>query len=190
MSVANVAGLVSGFLSPALSFFSIGPTRSFNGISGYVTISENTVDAIEITQQPVQQGASIADHFFKKPVTLSIQIQFGNTASLLNGFGLFGGQSLTQVYQSLLTLQTNGVPFTVNTLKRSYPNMLLATLGQTTDKRTENCLSITASFQEVIIVPIGTATLNPAQLKTPGLNSSTQNVGKKSALFTLFGPQT
>jgi hypothetical protein len=215
MSIADVAGPVAGFLSPALSFLSIGPSRNFAGFSGYVTLSESTTDAIEITQQPVQQGASIADHFFKKPVNLSIQIQFGASGnplslaasaagavggnllgsssiaavgavaatgtSLLAATGLFGSQSLSQVYQNLLNLQTNGMPFTVNTLKRSYPNMLLATLGVTTDKKTENTLAITASFQEVIIVPIGSANVPVSQLANAASNAATQNVGKKSA---------
>ena len=71
----------------------IGPKRQFGGnsttpntsnpatgngaqpvFSGYVTITESSIDALEITQQPVQQGASIADHAFKKPGTLTIQI--------------------------------------------------------------------------------------------------------------------
>lgn len=186
-------------LSPALDFFSIGPTRSFSGISGYVTIQESTTDALEITQQPIQLGASIADHAFKKPVNLTIQMQFTEGSPLLNstGLGLGGlgsligiGQSLRQIYESLLKLQVPDppaviTPFTVSTLKRSYKNMLLVTLGLTTDKKTENVLAINASFQECIIVPIGRGDIPRSLLKTPALNLSTQNVGKKSALLSL-----
>jgi hypothetical protein len=167
------------FLSQPLDLFSIGATRSFGGISGYVTISESTTDALEITQHPVQQGAAVSDHAFKKPVSFSIQMQFTDNLS----------QSLSDIYQSLLTLQSSRTPFECFTPKRSYPNMLLATLGQTTDKKTENVLSINASFQEVIIVPVSTANLLPSQLKTPSVNSGVQDVGNKSILSktaTLF----
>jgi hypothetical protein len=179
-----------GFLTQPLSFFAIGPTRSFAGISGYVTITENTNDSLEITQQPVQQGAMIADHAFKKPVTLSIQIQFANDSSLTNGFGLFGGSSLEDIYESLLALQQPIppdvlTPFVVTTPKRVYNNMLLTSLGLTTDKKTENVLSISASFQEVIIVSVGATIVPRKRLKNAANNGGVQNVGKKSAFFSL-----
>lgn len=162
------------FLSQPLKFFSIGPTRSFGGISGYVTIQESATDSIEITQQPVQQGASIADHAFKKPVPLAIQMQFTDNL----------GQSLAQIYQSLLDLQSSFVPFNVVTPKRTYFNMLFASLGQTTDKKTENVLAISASFMEVILVPIVTTNVPKSQLKRPASNLGTQAVGQKSAILT------
>lgn len=180
-----------GFLDPVTSFLGIGPSRSFAGFKGYVTIQESTTDTLEITQQPVQQGASVADHAFKKPVTLSIQIQFNTALNIpvLGGLagGLFG-QSLSQIYQNLLNLQSPVppdvlTPFSVMTLKRTYKNMLLQTLGCTTDKRTENVLAINATFQEVILVPIGIFTLSLDQLKKPEVNAAVQNAGKKSALF-------
>lgn len=188
------------FLSQPLSFLSIPPTRNFAGISGYVTISESTVDSLEITQHPVQQGASISDHAFKKPVVLSIQMLFGGGG--LGGSGL-GGQSLSSIYQSLLALQQptpsptlSGTsllslgsappaaltPFIVTTPKRTYYNMLLVSLGCTTDKKTENVLSINASFQEVILVPITTTNVPASQLKNAGSNSGTQNAGEKSVI--------
>lgn len=186
MSVANAAGVVSGFLGPALSFFSIGPTRSFGGITGYITISENAVDALEITQQPVQQGAAVSDHAFKKPITLSIQIQFksANIISLVSGTSM----SLAQTYQSLLALQTPIPPntletFSVVTPKRTYANMLLATLGQTTDKKTENVLSITCTFQEVIMAPVAGTIVPRKQLSRPGSNGGTQKAGELSSFL-------
>lgn len=139
---------------------------------GYVTISENTIDALEITQQPVQQGAPIADHAFKKPVTLSIQILFGSN--------LFG-QSISTVYQNLLDLQSTFVPFNCTTPKRTYLNMLFASLGLTTDKHSENILSVNCSFQQIITVPIGITTLTRSQLAKPGVNGQTQGAGTKKA---------
>jgi hypothetical protein len=164
-----------GFLGALLSFFSIGPTRSFGGVSGYITITENSVDALEITQHPVQQGAMISDHAFKKPVSISIQMQFEQNL----------GQNLSDTYASLLALQASLKPFNVVTPKRTYYNMLFAALGVTTDKKTENVLAINATFQEVIIVPVVTTVVPKSQLANFGQNAGTQNAGKKSALLSL-----
>lgn len=164
-------------LSEPVELFSIGPTRSFGGVSGYVTITEATSDELEITQQPVQQGAPISDHAFKKPTSFSVQLRFRDNQTL----------SLKEIYQKLLTLQTTFTPFNVVTPKRTYFNMLLSKLGQTTDKRTENCLAITITFQEIIIVPISTTVIPRSKLKNPGSNGGTQNTGKISALKTAFG---
>ena len=203
-----------GIIFQPQTLFSIGPSRQFGGntnptgaannpalgnqgqpiFKGYVTITENTIDALEITQQPVQQGAPIADHAFKKPVTLSIQILFG-AGSLLDQavgaiFGGGGGQSLATIYQNLLNLQSSFVPFNCTTPKRTYYNMLFASLGVTTDKSTENILSVNASFQQIITVPIGVTTVSRSQLSNPGSNGQTQNAGTKqltSALNVVLG---
>jgi hypothetical protein len=184
------------FDSPISSFFSILPGRSFGGVlqpfSGYVTLSESTTDEIEITQQPVQQGASIADHAFRKPTGLALQVVFGSAgvvSSLLSGNP---SRSLADTYQSLLALQNTFIPFTVSTVKRTYKNMLFSALGVTTDRKTENILSITAKFQEVIIVSVGIVLVPSSQLKNKGKNQGTQKVGPKqsqlSKLSEAFGP--
>lgn len=166
-------------INQALQFFSIGPQRSFAGIKGYVTISESTTDKMEITKQPIQNGAMISDHAFKLPVSISIQMQFADNFT----------QNLNQIYASLLALQQPIppavlTPFSVNTPKRIYANMLLSTLGCTTEKKTENVLSISATFEEVIIVPVTTTVVPPSQLKNLA-NQGTQKAGHKSALLTL-----
>lgn len=165
------------FLSQPIQLFTIPPVRSFGGISGYVTLSENTTDAITITKQPVQKGAMISDHAFKNPISFSIQMLFRfNTA-----------QSLKQIYQSLITLQNSLTPFTCITPKRTYTNMLFASLGQTTDRKTENCLAINATFEQVIIVSVATTIVPSSQLANPASNGGVQQAGKKSSLFTFFG---
>lgn len=171
------------FIVQPQTFFSIGPSRSFAGISGYVTLSESTTDTLQVTQQPVQQGAMISDHAFKTPVNLSIQMLFS--------INILAGQTLASIYQTLLTLQEPVppavlTPFNVVTPKRTYYNMLLTSLGVTTDKKTENALAVSASFQQVILVPIGVTNFPRAQLKNPGSNGATQTVGKKSAILTLL----
>lgn len=149
--------------------------RVIGDITVQVILSENTTDTLTITKQPVQQGATITDHSFKEPTSLSMQILFSSD--------LF--TSLSEIYQSLQDLQNSRIPFDIFTPKRVYRNMLMTTLGLTTDKHTENILSINASFQEIIIVPVTTTQVPRTQQRFPGQTGATQPAGKKSALLSL-----
>lgn len=140
-----------------------------------VIINESTNDTLTITKQPVQQGASITDHAYKEPTTLSMTILFAD--------GFF--TSLSELYQNLLDLQNSRVPFDVVTPKRIYHNMLMATLGMTTDKQTENSLAISVSFQEVILVNVATASVPKSKQLLSAVTGAIQNAGKKSALASL-----
>lgn len=163
------------FVIDPLAFILIRPKRKFDEFSAYVTVQESTIDKLTITKQPVQQGASISDHAFKEPTQFTQQILFED--NILT--------SLSKVYQKLLDLQSSFVPFDVITPKRIYHNMLINTLGQTTDKKTENCLSISITFEEVIIVKTSTTTVPRAKQKNAGATGATQSAGKKSALLLL-----
>lgn len=165
-----------GFLDQPLEFLIFGNPRQIATISGYITVGESTTDSLEITQQPVQQGAMIADHAFNKPTTFSAQLQFVPT--------LF--TSLKSIYQNLIDLQATREPFTIATPKRIYKDMLFQTLSQTTDKRTENVLSVNATFQQIIIVNISVVQVPRIRQQNAGRTGATENAGKKSAALTLF----
>lgn len=160
------------FLSVPISLFAVRPTRKIGSIDVNVVIDESTNDTLTITKQPVQQGASITDHAYKEPTVFTSTILFKDNVA----------KSLSKVYQELLDLQSSRVPFTIITPKRVYNNMLIATLGQTTDKSTENILKITMQCQEVILVTVSTTQVPRAKQKTPGTTGKTENAGKKSAL--------
>lgn len=166
---------IIGFLSEPISLIPVRPLRKIGDITVNVVVSENTNDTLTITKQPVQQGASITDHAYKEPTAFTTQILFRDNIDV----------SLSKIYQDLLDLQTSRVPFDVITPKRIYHNMLMAVLTQTTDKNTENCLSISASFQEVVIVDVTTTTVPRESQKEPGVTSAILNAGKKSALQSL-----
>jgi hypothetical protein len=67
--------------------------------------------------------------------------------------------------------------------------MVIISLGQTTDKSTENCLAIHMDCEEVIIAPVTTTTTPRVKQANPAVTDSTKNVGKKSAALTLLGGQ-
>lgn len=164
------------FLSEPITLQSLfGKNRKIGPITVNVVVNESTNDTLTITKQPVQQGASITDHAFKEPTGFSTTILFRDNLT----------KSLSKIYQELLDLQESRAPFDIITPKRIYRNMLMATLGQTTDKSTENCLSITASFQEIIIVSVVTTQVPRLRQRNAAVTGATQNAGKKSALLSL-----
>ncbi len=176
-----------GFLPQPITLQTIfGPKRTIGPINVQVVKNEATSDILTITKQPIQQGASITDHAYKEPTVFSVNVLFQDN-SLSQILSPFGNTGLAKIYKSLLDLQSSRVPFDIVTPKRVYTNMLMASLGMTTDKETENCLAISASFQQIIIVNV-TLTTSRANLSNPGSNGATQNAGRKqSALSTLFG---
>ncbi len=161
------------FLTQPITIQSLfGKDRKLGTITLEVVVNETTNDTLTITKQPVQQGAMITDHAYKEPTSLSMQALFSDN--------LF--TRLSTVYSDLLELQRSRVPFDVITPKRIYRSMLIASLGQTTDKHTENILSISMTLQEVIIVKVTTTTVERARQKTPAVTGETQSAGKKSFL--------
>lgn len=165
-----------GFLSEPISLFAVRPTRKIGSINVNVVVEESTNDTLTITKQPVQQGASITDHAYKEPTVFSSTIYFKDNPA----------KTLSKIYQDLLDLQSGRIPFDIVTPKRIYRNMLIASLGQTTDKATENCLKINLVCQEVILVSVATTSVARSKQRSPGTTGATQNVGKKSALATGF----
>lgn len=163
-------GIVTTALSVGLDTLLIKPQRSVGTIVMQAVISESHSDELQITDHPVEKGASISDHAFKLPAEVTIVGAFSNSPSvsgLIDGIigGLkatfTGGQELfegkapqlvTDVYQSLLKLQAQAVPFDIYTGKRKYSNMLLKSISTTTDRRTENSLEVTLQCREVLIV--------------------------------------
>jgi hypothetical protein len=128
----------------------VRPARSIGGIVMDVTVEEAHTDELEITEHPVQQGASVADHAFLLPAKVSI------TAGASDSGGSGGDRRCVEIYEALLDLQGKRDPFDLVTGKRVYRNMLIKSLSTTTDERTERVLLVTAELQEVILATVQT----------------------------------
>lgn len=151
-----------------------------------VVISEKHSDTLEITEHPVEIGAAVSDHAYKRPSELVMQVGFAGGGSLLDlldttSVGLSTGLSPTEVYQNLLDLQSSRVPFDVVTGKRSYTNMLIRGMEVTTDSATENVLSVVLTLRELIITSTTTTQVAAKSDMTEGANTSAvQNSGVKT----------
>jgi hypothetical protein len=164
------------FLSEPITLFPIRPNRTIGGITGYVTVDENATDKLTVTRQPVQQGASISDHAYKEPTELSVRIVAG--PQLL--------KPLSEIYKDFLKLQSDRTKFDCVTGKRSYTNMVLLSIGQTTDKTTENVLALNLTLLEVITVEVTPTKVPPrSRQKNAATTGATEKGGKKSALKVL-----
>jgi hypothetical protein len=140
-----------------------------------VTVQEHHVDELAITEHPVEQGAAVTDHSFKRPARLTVTAGWTDSTPA-------GNQNRVQaIYAGLLALQATRLPFVVLTGKRAYRNMLFASLSVTTDEKSENALALVAELQEVIIVTTQVLTVPTADVqKTPQLNAATTNAGTKA----------
>ncbi|GJL36014.1 hypothetical protein TUM17576_28340 [Enterobacter hormaechei] len=142
-----------------------------------VVVSEKHTDTLEITEHPVETGAAIADHAYKRPSEVVMEVGFAGGGALLDFTNELTGTSLLgmsprETYQKLLDMQAERKPFDVVTGKRIYKNMLLRSLEVTTDKATENVLSAVLTMREVIITSTATIQVaNKADMKE-GVNTS------------------
>ncbi len=132
-----------------------GRGRTIMGLFADVTVEEKHKDELKVTEHPTEVGAAISDHAFKEPPEVTMKVGWSESAGTLNGFLgntiLGGNTSLTIVYQTLLQLQDQVIPLIISTGKRLYTNMLIKSLGCTTDLQTENVLMIDITFKKVII---------------------------------------
>lgn len=147
------------------------PRRAIGPFNATITVEEVGKDDLEITQHPVQQGASITDHAYVKPSTVNLKVMWNDDDAPLG-----------ETYQNLLDLQASREPFDVVTGKRTYRNMLIKSLALTTDALTENVLNISLELQEIILTALEVVTVpeRPKQ-KNPGKTGKTENAGAKSA---------
>lgn len=138
-------------------------------------VEEHHVDRLEITQHPVELGASVSDHAFMLPFEVSLRYGWSNSA-LAN----FGGSEnyIDEIYYQLQGLQQSRQPFNIVTGKRLYQNMMLCELDVVTDARSEKALMVEAMCRQVIIVSTQAVSIapNPSTDAAPDV-ASQQNLG-------------
>jgi hypothetical protein len=172
LGVSVGVAALEGLLSPVL----IRP-RSIGGFIADVTVEERADDEVEMTQIPVESGAAVTDHAYKRPARLTIRAGWSDSSSQAGGNPLFD----QQVYQAFLQLQASLVPFQVITGKRIYNNMLARRVSQTTNETTENALMMTVECQEILFVTTAAVTVPPAaQQQSPQATAPVNPTGQST----------
>ena len=187
-------------ISSVKSVFSLPALSIIDDIKVDTTIDEQYEDALEITDHPVQVGAQISDHSFKRPMELRLRCGWsdanssaaiGAISNFLTGSnsststsGEFTGGSMAAsdyvagVYSQLLQLQETRDTFSVTTGLRVYDDVLLTSIRVRRDVTTSSALMVEATMRQVILVDTQTATVPPqADQATPQATADTVNAG-------------
>jgi hypothetical protein len=165
----------------------VQPRRGLAEIYPDVVVEECHQDELQITEHPMEQGAAISDHAFKKPMRVTIR------AGVSDSSPDRGEGGSKQFYEQLLDLQAKREPFDISTGKRLYKNMLIESITATSSVEAENSLQFTAECREVIIVTAQTAKVPPASRHSqpkktaPTTDKGQQNAAPKSMLLTGAG---
>lgn len=168
------------FLNPVNYYRAIGPEAPGSGsLQGVVFIADVTEreehrDQLYITEHPVEVGASISDHAYKRPAEVQLRLGWSNSSHQ-------DPYAIQSIYAMLLRLQSDRTPFNLYTGKRAYFNMLLAGMVVETDQSTEYVLRVDASLRQILLTQtqIYTISTNSNNLKNPQTALPTQNQGSK-----------
>lgn len=183
---------MGGFVFPDFTSQISQPPKSIIGdIPIDVPLEQIHTDRLEVTEHPVQQGAAITDHSYKRPAELVLRCGWSNSSPLANSGGFDSAffstgstpssEYIDGIYSKLLALQESRQLFPITTLGRQYQNMLMTLLERTVDEHTHQALMIEAQFRQIIIVTTTTSSL-PAMSSqaTPQSTAEVQNVGTKT----------
>ena len=198
-------GIISGSIAVAQTvgglFIKDSSTnqRKFSGesFSGLMTISENSRDSLTITDHPVEDGSVISDHAYMQPKSVTISFGYSELswsqgmdelydrgkALITKGTNPFKKKfemiDINQMYEKLLKLQRDRIPFDIVTGKRKYTNMLIESISNETDATSENILLLEISCREVIIVYSEIKEINKADQKDASKTGKNTEAGKK-----------
>lgn len=157
------------------------------------SVQENHVSTCDLTENPVEDGATITDHVQMKPAELTIDGVISNTpisfAVLDNIRGLIdtvtsilGKTSRSiEAYNELLRLQKSRVPFKVVTGLKVYTDMILTSLSVPRTAATGNAIHFSAVMKQIIIAKSETSGVSDSFFASSvsSLASKNKNLGQK-----------
>lgn len=158
-----------------------GRGRTIMGLFADVTVEEKHKDEMQITDHPTEVGSPISDHAYMEPPEISMKVGWSESAGKLNG--LVGDSILSEttglvaVYETLQQLQRSAIPLVVSTGKRLYTNMLIKSLGCTTDIQSENVLMIDITFKKVYLVQSSETIVLLENQENPGATAGVTDGG-------------
>lgn len=158
---------------------------------GFITVTHNK--QLEITQNPVETGASIVDHSYVKPATVTMKIIVSDAhASLVEGQFSDSWSRAVSAWNVLKQLQEDRIPVSVLTKLDLYENMLIQNLQATDEANTYTTLSADVTLQEIPIARVRTVKISAADQATLKTEMGKIEVEKvknelKSILYQAFG---
>lgn len=141
----------------------------------YFNIEHDT--NLTITQSPVQTGASISDHAYMEPKTLTFDIGMSDVmTSIVPGQFSDGNSRSVSAYQTLRKLQEQRIPIQVVTRLCAYNNMMITTISAKDDNTTASALKATINMTELLVAAVETVKISAR----PQISQSTNNGDQKA----------
>lgn len=113
-------------------------TRDIGGVPIDVVISEEATSEMEIPEHPVEKGAKVSDHAWRKPEIINIEAANADAAQA--------------GYPALRAIQDAAEPFDFLSGWTLHRNMLIQTLTPHRDVENGQIFSFSCTLKEVIIV--------------------------------------
>lgn len=165
------------------------PRARFGELQVNAAFEESYRDELQITEHPVESGAAITDHAYKRAPEVTLKVGWSNATpeALIPvdikdfpGGSMVGATYVHGIYSQLLELQSSRVPFDLITSLRLYRSMLLTSLAVTRDEKTGMAIDVTATCRQIIIVSTQATTLPPpASQRNPANTAATVDSGVK-----------
>ena len=128
--------------------------------------TDHTVE-LEVTQHPVQYGASISDHSYFQPEQIGFQFGYSDVMSETGEMN-----HSVNAYAKLREIMAEREPLTVVTRLKQYENMLIVYLSVPDEVRQMNGLKGEIRLQQILIVE---AAIVKVQTKITSSKSGTAN---------------
>lgn len=177
---------MAGYLNRAAADFS---KTSYQGLlycktniggyffDGFLNVSHSS--NLEITENQIETGASVVDHAYMKPVTLSMTVLVSDVhQSIVPGQFSEGWRRHTSAWQLLKRLQADRTPLSVFTKLALYDNMLIKSVKAVDTPQTLHSLKAEVELQEVPVATLKTVKISAADQIT--LNAE---IGKVNAQY-------
>ena len=148
---------------------------------------------LKITENPVETGASIVDHSYVKPATLTMQVLMSDVHRSIYPGQFDGAKSRSlAAWDVLKKIQDSRIPCSVFTPLGLYNNMLVSSIDATENSKTVHGLNATVTLQEIPIARVKTVKISSAPQTTGSTNlgqleASVIGGSLGSILYELFG---
>jgi len=113
-------------------------SRDIGGIPVDVIVSEEAFSEMEIPEHPVEKGAKVSDHAWRKPEVINLEAANADAAQA--------------GYDAFKEVQKRAEPFDFMSGWTLHKNMLIQTLNPSRDKETGQIFNFSCILKEVIIV--------------------------------------
>lgn len=139
-------------------------------IAGYFFDGFINVDVsseLEVTENPVETGTSIADHSYVKPTEITMQIKMSDVhQSLVSGQFTGGWSRSVTAFTLLKQMQAQRIPVSVLCRLGLYENMIIKRLQANDSEATYQALSATVTLAELPIARVKTVEISLASQTT------------------------